>query len=308
MLPFIVIEPFQVGPVSIQPFGLLVALAILVGVGLATQRAKYVGLNVDDLRTFITWVLVGGFIGAHVLDSLFYHPHEVLAHPWSLIELWAGLSSFGSFVGASLGALGWKHFAIREGVSLGPLLALRIPTRRAIPMRMLPYADVLMAVFPVAWIFGRAGCAVVHDHPGMRAARGAWLSVAHGPGPSTDFYFLHFRHGAEPRYDLGLLEMLFAVVLAAGFALTWRRGSVKGWYIATAASIYAPVRFLLDFLRVGDPEGGDLRYAFLTPAQWACVALLVFGVWLSVRLARAPSQDAPRAPATGTERVNLEPS
>jgi phosphatidylglycerol:prolipoprotein diacylglycerol transferase len=91
-----------------------------------------------------------------------------------------------------------------------------------------------------------------------------------------------------PRYDLGLLEMLFAVIVAAAFALTWKRRLPVGWYAATLAIVYAPVRFGLDFLRVDDPDGGDLRYAGLTPAQWACVALFGTGVFLYARLWRAP--------------------
>jgi phosphatidylglycerol:prolipoprotein diacylglycerol transferase len=48
---------------------------------------------------------------------------------------------------------------------------------------------------------------------------------------------------------------------------------------------YAPVRFVLDFLRVpeGDPNfpgASDPRYAGLTPAQWACFLALGYGAYL----------------------------
>ena len=51
---------------------------------------------------------------------------------------------------------------------------------------------------------------------------------------------------------------------------------VGSYAIATALS-YAPVRFAMDFLRLPDTQGGDPRYASLTPAQWCCFALFVFG-------------------------------
>ena len=41
---------------------------------------------------------------------------------------------------------------------------------------------------------------------------------------------------------------------------------------------------MLDFLRVGPDEGGDERYLGLTPAQWACFAFFLAGVWLFTRL------------------------
>jgi phosphatidylglycerol:prolipoprotein diacylglycerol transferase len=285
MIPYVVVHPIKLGPLTFQPFGILVAVGVLLGISLAARRAKRVGFKDRDIRSFITWILVFGFIFAHVFDSLFYRPSEVLERPWSLLMLWRGLSSFGGFIGAGLGALGWKYYTTREILSVGSLLPIRIPIRRPQPIRLLPYADVVMAVFPVAWIFGRAGCAVIHDHPGIRASASSWLSVAYGPGPLTDFYLFQLRYGTEARYDLGLLEMFFAIILAVAFALTWRRGSTKGWYVAVACVAYAPVRFALDFLRVSDPEGGDLRYVSLTPAQWACIGLLAFGAWLGIRLA-----------------------
>ncbi len=293
MIPYVVVSPFRLGPLTLQPFGILVAIGVLIGIALATRRAKKVGLEDRDIQSFIAWILIGGFVGAHVLDSLFYHPRELLAHPWSLFTLWGGLSSFGGFIGASLGALGWKYYTTRDAFSISARYTIRLPVRRVTPARLTPYADVIMAVFPVAWIFGRAGCSVVHDHPGARAAGSAWLAVAYGPGPSTDYYLFQLRHGLEPRYDLGLLEMLFAMVLATVFALHWKSVSTKGWYIVAACVSYAPVRFMLDFLRLDDPDGGDLRYALLTPAQWACIALFAFGVGLASRILRARSPAPP---------------
>jgi phosphatidylglycerol:prolipoprotein diacylglycerol transferase len=125
-----VVEPVKLGPLTLQPFGILVALGVLLGISLAERRAKHVGLEDRDMRSFITGILVCGFIGAHVFDSVFYQPSEVLEHPWSLLMLWRGLSSFGGFIGASLGALGWKYFTTREVLSVGSFLPVRIPIRR----------------------------------------------------------------------------------------------------------------------------------------------------------------------------------
>jgi phosphatidylglycerol---prolipoprotein diacylglyceryl transferase len=148
-------------------------------------------------------------------------------------------------------------------------------------------------VFPVAWVFGRMGCAVVHDHPGLRA--GAWmpLAVAYGPGPVESYGFFELRHGNVARYDLGLLEMLFAVLVSIAFAATWKKRLPVGWYVAVLPIVYAPVRFALDFLRLDDPAGGDLRYGRLTPAQWACIALLLGGLFLYSRV--TPPAPAVRA-------------
>jgi phosphatidylglycerol:prolipoprotein diacylglycerol transferase len=65
--------------------------------------------------------------------------------------------------------------------------------------------------------------------------------------------------------------------------------------IGLFATMYAPVRFGLDFLRARDVALPDERYAGLTPAQWACIACLATGVWLLTRKGEVlpPSPAAP---------------
>lgn len=113
-------------------------------------------------------MLIGGFVGGHVLDEVFYHPGEIakivdghleFTRPWSLLFLWEGLSSFGGFTGALFGAFLWRFFELRPIVAMGPL-ELRWFRRRTKNETILPLCDLLLSVFPVAWIFGRAGCSV----------------------------------------------------------------------------------------------------------------------------------------------------
>ena len=263
MIPYVIVAPIQLGPFTVTPFGILATIAVLLGSWLATRRAIRLGIPDADIRSFLTWILVGGFVGGHVIDMVFYYPDELVARPWRLLAIWTSLGSFSGFAGALAGAFAWRRWRRRK---------------------ILPLADIVVAVFPVAWIFGRAGCSVAHDHPGRRAAAGAWLAVADGPGPTTELGPITLRYGTLPRYDLGLLEMLLAIVLAVAFALTWKRGGMRGWYIAAACLVYAPVRFGMDFLRVADPT-----YGALTPGQWASIALFGFGAGLTWWLARRPA-------------------
>ena len=292
MIPYIKVPDFHLGPLPLHPFGLLVATGVLVGTALAMRRARRGGYDIELLNSFITWMLVGGFVGGHVLDSIFYHPDEVLRRPWSLVMLWEGLSSFGGFVGGLIGVLLWKYFEWRPrlaGQRLGRLL------RRSSPQPVLPYCDLILSVFPVAWIFGRTGCSVVHDHPGAVAPPGALFAVAY-PGARaqvTDGFGTHwslgpitFVEGHYPRFDLGLLEVMFTVVLALAFALTWRKRLWTGTYVAVVSLSYGPVRFAMDFLRIRDEDGADPRYGGLTPAQWCCVALTLFGLAVAVHVLR----------------------
>jgi len=52
--------------------------------------------------------------------------------------------------------------------------------------------------------------------------------------------------------------------------------------------LYAPLRFFLDFLREVPANGGDVRYAGLTPGQYASIAFTLVGVAVAVRVAKRP--------------------
>lgn len=115
------------------------------------------------------------------------------------------------------------------------------------------------------WLFGRLACFSVHDHPGLATA-----SVLGVP------------MGGIVRHDLGFYELLYTIVLFVAVQLGTRRRRPDGWLVAVAATTYAPVRFALDFLRVR-----DATYAGLTPAQWACLPLLVLGLVFVARVRAA---------------------
>jgi phosphatidylglycerol:prolipoprotein diacylglycerol transferase len=283
MIPYIHVPDLKIGPLTLHPFGLLVATGVILGAWLAVRRGRARGLDVDQLNSFITWMLVAGFLGGHMLDQIFYHPAELVKRPWSLLLLYEGLSSFGGFTGALIGIILWKYF---EAVPIGkiPFLGFTISKyrRRKVAPPILPFADIVLSVFPVAWVFGRSGCSVVHDHPGMHAEPGTLVAVMF-PDHSTINALQRagkfaLVQGTIPQFDLGLLEMMFTVILASLIALTWSRKLTTGTYVAVTALAYAPVRFAMDYLRIKGVEQADPRYGGLTPAQWSSVALFVFGL------------------------------
>ncbi|MGH7280983.1 MAG: prolipoprotein diacylglyceryl transferase [Polyangiaceae bacterium] len=296
MIPYIHVKDIPIGPIPfigttipLHPFGILVATGVLLGTALATWRARIRNVDLDKLNSFITWMLVAGFCGGHMLDTIFYHPTEIArivdghlqwTRPWSLFFLWEGLSSFGGFVGGFIGVILWKFFEVRTVKNLG-IVEITWIYRRKKALPILPFCDIILAVFPVAWVFGRSGCSVVHDHPGARATADAILAVAYPDRAKEYTHFIEFVHGAAPRYDLGTLEMMFTVILAVAFAFTWWRKLPTGSYVVAVALAYSPVRFAMDYLRITEGESADPRYSGLTPAQWGCIALFAFGLILA---------------------------
>lgn len=224
-------------------WGVLVCVGFIVGLEIARARAIRIGLDVRDVIDGIMAIVGGGFVVGHLVHVLAYHPEQLEEKgPIVLVQVWAGLSSFGGFVGAIVGGLVFYKL-------------LR-------PRPWLLHSEAILYGFPVGWLFGRLGCFSAHDHIGRR----------------TDFFLaVDFPGGA--RHDLGLYEAILAAFIAIVFAVAGRKPRHVGFFVATWCFLYAPARFGFDFLRNTDLGSADVRWASLTPAQWGCLLMLGAGVW-----------------------------
>jgi phosphatidylglycerol:prolipoprotein diacylglycerol transferase len=256
MIPWFNIDQYlpSVGSIGIHAFGILVATGILVGARLTRNRGRELGLTDEKVASMITWTLVVGFLFAHVFDVFAYQTHG--AHPslWEILNPFGGFSSYGGFIGALIGLFAW---AKKE----------RVP--------VMPYADSLGYGLAAGWLFGRLGCFTAHDHPGRH---------------TSFFLAVHYPDGV--RFDLGLMEALWAGAMTLLFAILHRCKRPLGTYVALLTICYAPVRFGLDFLRAYDVQGADPRYFGLTPAQYGSIAVLFAGIALAIWTIKHASSDA----------------
>jgi len=289
-LPCVDLGAVPVGGLVLYPFGGIVAIGIGVGWWMMSKRAKLLGFDEHEFVALRLWALGLGFFFAHALDEVFYHPDMLAARPASIFFLWQGISSTGGIIGALLGAVIWSWVRVAPG---------GVPSLRKRSLPLLPAADVIVPCFTVAWIFGRLGCAIVHDHASGLVPIGTPLAVGFpAPGEVPWFEAGPFRitFGSAPRYDLGLLELFFTIILSAAILVTWRRRLPVGTYVAVVSLAYAPVRFALDFLRERDGLTSDLRWGAITFAQWACIALFAFGIGVALKIRR----DGQRASLAGS--------
>jgi phosphatidylglycerol:prolipoprotein diacylglycerol transferase len=274
MIPYWSYDPIiEWGWLRVHAFGVLVAVGILVGSWVTLRRARERKVDELHLRSAITWLLVGGFVVAHLFTIIAYEPEKIAKDPLVLLKLWEGLASTGGFFGAFIG--------------------LYLYTRRN-KLAFGPYADVVALGLLPGWFFGRMGCYTAHDHPGH----------------TTDF-FLAVNYPAQqggPRHDLGFYEMLFTLVLWLAFEVVRRKlkDAPPGRIAALIGFVYSPVRIALDFLRIAkdDPSGlhGDVRYFGLTPAQYAFIFLFFLCAYLLFRRTQ-PSVESQAAAPTGRAKA-----
>lgn len=264
MIPYIDSKPFDFFGIPIHLFGILVAIGVIIGDRVVVAQGRRRGLEPSDVKYLNVRIVIGGFILAHLVSVIFYFPQRILESPWVLLNPFAGLSSFGGFLGA--------------------MLAFLYFTKRAEVPR-LQYADSVALGLSIGWIFGRAGCFTAHDHPGRFTT-----------------FFLGVRYPEGTRHDLGFYEMLFTIALAIFLFLYNRKLRPPGRIIGLAALAYAPVRFMFDFLRATDVHirNPDVRRLGLTPGQWACIATFALAIYLLRRSMPShprPEQSDPRSDA-----------
>ncbi len=255
VLPWFELPSLSLGPLTIQSFGILSALGILAATWLAQRGARELGRDPQVILDFSVIGVLSGVVAGHLVHLIFYHPEE-LADPWRILKLWEGLSSMGGLAGGVVAAVLW--FRVK-----------RIPLRS--------YHDAFALGVAPGWGVARLGCFTVHDHPGVHTG-----------------FFLAVRFPDGPRHDLGLYEAILLLALGAVLWTLHRRGALRDGLLPLLAVVYGLARFLLDFLRARDVAYPDARHFGLTFAQYAAVALVVWGAAVLVR--RRPPDFAAAAP------------
>ena len=234
---------FRLGGLEITSFGVMLAVAALVGLWLFRRELPRSGLSESAVDAAIAGV-IGGMAGAKLL-WVFEHVRE---EPFlDLVLSRGGMSWFGGFAGgmlAGLAVMRWKR---------------------------LPKIAVLAAATPALAIghaIGRIGCFLVGDDYG-RPSRLPWaVAFPQGLPPTT-----------VPVHPTQLYEMA-ALVALAWLLWRWRRQEradrfVLGGYLLLAGAI----RFLIEFLRVDVRVVGILSVAHL--ASLLAMALGIGFLWSS---------------------------
>jgi len=244
MLPYLDLSPLYLSGFWIRWPLLCASVGVLVAHFALLARARRLALDVPTAGSMSFFMVVAGLLGAR-LFKLAYVPGVWSQLSWMDLFAAGGLASFGGLAGGLVGAL--LYFA----------------ARRMSAAMALDYLDALAAVFPLGWLFGRLGCSIAHDHPGL--ASSSVFAVAY---PDM------------PRFDLAYIEVLFlALVLIPLFLMLARRPQPRGLFLTMFFLLYGGFRLWLDTLHVDPP-----RYAGITVDQWAYGSMLLLGVVLAVVL------------------------
>ena len=251
---------FSLGHFALRWYGIIVAASIGLGAWVAAREARRKGLRSQDFQDALTWVILGGLIGARLFHVLDHWPHEYALNPIRALYFWeGGLAIWGAVAG---GILALVIFARRRGLSLGRL------------------ADTAALGLALAMGVGRLACIITGD--------------AMGPLTSGPFGFAYTSPRAlVPQLGVFYTPMpVYELVVNLGiFALLWtlrRRHWPDGLLFLVFLGLYSVERFLLAF------TSSYQVIAFgLTQSQIVALAALATSIPLMLlALRRAPSAAA----------------
>lgn len=260
----------HLGPLTLAWHGIFTAVGIAFGVWLATKLVM-ARVSEADATAVATWGVVGGIIGArlfHVFDcwsGCTGIPGGYSANPWLIPQIWTGgIAIWGAFVGGVLGGL---------------IVALR---RGTVPIGFT--ADGAAPGIALGFAIGRIGDIINGEHHSIACQSPLGLCVEFtnpatlGQGPN--FAVDDWRYSPGPVHLVVAYDMAWNIIGVIGALALRGRRLPDGLIFWLYALWYAVGRFLLGYLRVGDPN-----YAFdLREDQVMGLLVLAAAIPMIVRL------------------------
>jgi len=243
----------KLGPLKIHWYGVMYLIGFIAAWLLATYRAKKSnGLwNSEQISDLIFYGIVGVIVGGRLGYVLFYNLPMYAAHPLQIFAVWDGGMSF-------------------HGGLLGVIIAFFIFAKRN-GKNLFQVGDFIAPMVPIGLGAGRIGNFINGELWGKVSSL-PWAMVF--PDDPTQL----------PRHPTELYEFLLEGVLL--FIILWiyslkprPRMAVSGYFLL----LYGIVRFLVEFLRLPDPQLGYIAWGWLTMGQILSIPMIGFGIFFLYR-------------------------
>ncbi|OLO38136.1 prolipoprotein diacylglyceryl transferase [Alkalihalophilus pseudofirmus] len=248
---------FELGPITVYWYGLLIGLGVVVGYLLATRETEKRGLPKDTFADLLIWALPIAIISARLYYVIFRWEHYV-DNPLKAFAIWeGGLAIHGGLIGGVATAI---VFAKRRGISIWKLLDIAAPS------------------IIVAQAIGRWGNFMNQEVYGGPVSR-EFLENLMLPE-----FIINQMYINDPQFGLGYYHPTFLYesiwnLLGLALLLWLRRVNLKEGEIFFSYVIWYSVgRFIIEGMRLDNLMIGDM----LRTAQIVSIVLIVGAIVLWV--------------------------
>jgi phosphatidylglycerol---prolipoprotein diacylglyceryl transferase len=245
----------HLGPLSVSPHGLGIAVGFLVGARFMLPQSRLRGIPDEEVYPLFTLAAVGAIIGAR-LAYVMNHAGDYES-VLDVLRVWeGGISLLGGITGA---------------------VVLAVPRMRRRGLSFWKIMDSAAPGVALGIVVGRIGDLIIGDHLGK----------------ATDF-FLGYRcppagvevgSPCEPGtivHQTALYDQILAFALLMVLVRLRRRPRYEGFLAMVFVAGYATSRLIEDFLRE------DLRHFGLTGSQWWALTMLLLSLYGLLVLRRTP--------------------
>lgn len=209
MIPHIHLGGIELGPLTIYPWGIMSAIALLVGVLLIAREAENRKCSKEHVYGVAFWMILAGLIGARLWHFIFYE------ETFSIIEFirfyHGGFAFFGAIIGGLIAMAAYIFYY---------------------KLRFLKYADLFAIYAPFGHFIARIGCLLTGEHLGTETNL-PWAMNINGVG----------THPVIIYEMIGLIAM-FLIMLKLR-----KKELRRGFLFLAYVGMYSILRVAEDFFR-----------------------------------------------------------
>jgi len=265
------IDGFQIGPLYVRFYGIILMLGALAGGWLATREAKRRGIDPEIVWDLLIWLIVGGVIGARLWHVFTPSPSALVVDPAT------GQMVNPYFAGGTIRFLDilsiWRGGLGIPGAVIGGVIALYFYARKH-GLNFQEWLDIGAPSIALGQAIGRFGNLFNQELYGAptNLPWKLYIDPAHRlPGfENIDYYHPLFAYESI----LNFANMLLLMWVTRNYEGNRRTGDVFLVYLIS----YPLIRFSLDFLRLDASQLGGININQTFMAVIAVVAAAVL-IW-----------------------------
>ncbi|MFB6258554.1 MAG: prolipoprotein diacylglyceryl transferase [Flavobacteriales bacterium] len=234
-------------PVMIRWYGVLFALAFLLGHKILSRIFRNEGVPDKQLDQVLIYTMIGTIIGARLGHVFFYDWSYYSKHLMEIPQIWeGGLASHGG--------------------AIGIILALWVFSKKVSKRPLLWILDRVVTPIALGGAFIRIGNLMNHEIVGAPT--------------DVPWAFVFHRLDKIPRHPSQIYEALaYLIIFGVLFYMYWRKDAYKkqGLLLGSFLFLVFIARFFIEFFKRHQTLDPD---AFLSMGQWLSIPFVLIGAYL----------------------------